>query len=1204
MKVAADANGEWAKFKEEMQRRFKLGDGVLTKEDLEMLRRDEFSTVGAFATAFEKMAKKVPGLAEEEQCATFLGHFKNWEGSSLTKKVASGKKRTWAAIKEGVMDGELDQVDIFQMRQARKKRKALDATTSDGRDFKKIVEDAVAQLDAAKEARRKTMAAPQTTMENMDDLMDKIRRYQGKLVDLCEEVKEWQGQRPQVFMYGSGPKSQGATASIPNVSVTGGTPRSGMSFRPPSRSGRAAQAIRTRARGPANPEPPAKDIPGSSGEKEVVEPSVNEEEEDNRLRNEEDEKVEQRAKKRGVKADTEKAPEQKKKKYTVRVEEGFDVEEIMDRILEGHNHLMNLKDVLASAPRLFVLRVDPTALAGSLKNYAPSYPTIARWLTYIWMIDFELERIPGNKNRADGLSRVDWGKNSEGVIQDTPPVDGFLDKEEDVRLYINSWSLAAEVARNAGQDQERGENVIYEGEDDDFEEGEIKEAFRAEEYDGVYLELGTLLSCEMRERDVSEKVLKMRLSFLVRDGHLFMKSKGRNPRRLVCGIDRQIDVMAALHDGTAGGHRSTDTTYLKIHELYYWDGMGKMINDYCKSCVPCQERSSLRPREPLHPRYIREVGAVVHLDLLVMSLGMGGFDACDNLSGFVDGRAIRTKTGETLARCIEEYYLRYPFVSRFVMGRGSEFTSAEVKALLKRWDKMARLRKEPLRVGDTMLLYDSSLEKQWSRKFDKWWLGPYKVARVGEYGAYQIEKIDGTAWRDWVSGSRLKKFVARDEEIRAEVRRKNLEELHRKVEQGERPVDLKDRKGKSVSSQQEEDPRLLSEALENFDRLMGAARGPEGPQQEMGVKLVFADLLILKGVMKEGFVVARASDQKIVERLTKVAQKVYCQGVEWEQEVKELKKNQERQDRELDAMKVELKKVWVGNEAIRQWEKRIKELEAKLEQRAPTTLVDWTEVQGFEMKRSPAEEAFRSQKEEEKGDLQGGEDVPLLDKQMLQPQKMHMKGKAKSEEFEWQMPSTVTLQQVRRGLDVTQQAEVVRDEGALPIDRMVAEGQMIQGSKVEAEQGMGQETCEDSTMPQGTPLVANLEEALGSWATGSGSAVRASGPVRQTEEIAAFPTPSETPQQEVTSEVTAVPSSVLSQEEEKTTQKKPGKCFYCKKGKHFSDDCPKFYEDEARGFVTRVSTGIWRDRNGNLVERSCDGGRMQLCGQIGEGMID
>ncbi|GBG44804.1 hypothetical protein CBR_g78272, partial [Chara braunii] len=486
-----------------------------------------------------------------------------------------------------------------------------------------------------------------------------------------------------------------------------------------------------------------------------------------------------------------------------------------------------------------------------------------------------------------------------------------------VYLLANAL-LQEEVARNVGQDQERGENVIYEGEDDDFEEGEIKEVFRAEEYDGVYLELGMFFSCEMRERDASEKVLKMRPSFLVRDGHLFMKSKGRNPRRVVCGIARQIDVMAALHDGTAGGHRSTDTTHATFP-----------IESFLKTWRRQDLESELTFEELLDLR-ARQIGAI---------------------EDRIEGAASKVA-----------------------------YNRAQDKF---RWDKMTRVRKESFRVGDTVLLYDSFLEKQWSRKLDKRWLGPYKVARVGEHGAYQIEEIDGTAWRDWVSGSRLKKFVARDE-----------------------------------------------------------------------------------------------------------------------------------------------------------------------------------------------------------------------------PQKMHMEGKAKSEEFEWQMSSTVTLQQVRRGLDVTQQAELVRDEGALPIDRMVAEGQMIQGSKVEAEQGIGQETCQDSTMPQGTPLVANFEEALGSWATWSGSAVRTSGPARQTEERAACPTPSETPQQEVTSEVTAISSSVLSQEEEKTTQKKPEKCLYCKKGKHFSDDCPKFYEDEARGFVTRVSTGIWRDRNGNLVERSCDGGRMQLYGQIGEVMID
>ncbi|GBG74896.1 hypothetical protein CBR_g19409 [Chara braunii] len=605
MKVAAGAGGEGAKFKAETQRRFKLGDGLLTKTDLEMLQRDEFSTVGAFATTFEKMAKKVPGLAEEEQCATFLRHFKNWEVSSLTKKAAPGKKLTWAAIKEGVMDGELDQVDIFQMRQARKKRKTLDATTSDGRDFKKMVEDAVAQLDAAKEARRKTMAAPQTQgkakkavvqekeeeEEEEEPEPQKLTKAQRKARNLaqggqgsergqipqavampppespsqaalvhygswpsCGHPSHWHGHCSYAPWPRSGPHGSCAEPSVSAAScgcpgpqvqqvsrpnpppnqpqqsapqgsqgnqgggrgqnqgwgrgrgnggrggngrgngggnasrggnegwtasgsqggqeggrgagrgrvdwrnaicwhcgqkghtikfyhvrrndedeglistnydgdmydkwgyhldpkIPGGTRKEALrraeAGEPPAppamfriwlekevrsnvrveevgenaeveqekkagttkiepiivesdneieedcwnRTGRAPHAVRTRAKRPVSPEEPAKDVPEPSGEKEVVDVPEGEDDEDDRLRKE-DEKAEQRAKKRRAKPDTDKAQEVKKKRYVVLVEEGFDVEEIMDRILEGHNHLMNLKDVLASAPRL------------------------------------------------------------------------------------------------------------------------------------------------------------------------------------------------------------------------------------------------------------------------------------------------------------------------------------------------------------------------------------------------------------------------------------------------------------------------------------------------------------------------------------------------------------------------------------------------------------------------------------------------------------------------------------------------------------------------------------------------------------------------------------------------------------------------------------------------------------------------------------
>ncbi|GBG70852.1 hypothetical protein CBR_g8152 [Chara braunii] len=283
---------------------------------------------------------------------------------------------------------------------------------------------------------------------------------------------------------------------------------------------------------------------------------------------------------------------------------------------------------------------------------------------------------------------------SHSLVEDTRTIEegpGQVERHEDLMggMYLLVNTLLQESLDQSGSLNSAGNvDEVPESQDDEFEEGEIKEAFRAEEYDGIYLELGLLLSCEMRLRDASDRAQRMLQCYLVRDDHLFVRREVGNPRRVVCGRNCQIDVVAALHDGIAGGHRGVQATYAKISELYYWDGMMDMVGKFCRSCVPCQEISRLSQGEPLHPRLEREVGAVVHLDLLFMPLGDQGynyiFDARDNLSDFVDGRAIRTKTGSVLVSCIEEYYLRYPFVKEFVMDRGSEFTCQEVQELLSR----------------------------------------------------------------------------------------------------------------------------------------------------------------------------------------------------------------------------------------------------------------------------------------------------------------------------------------------------------------------------------------------------------------------------------------------------------------------------------------------------------------------------------------
>jgi hypothetical protein len=59
-------------------------------------------------------------------------------------------------------------------------------------------------------------------------------------------------------------------------------------------------------------------------------------------------------------------------------------------------------------------------------------------------------------------------------------------------------------------------------------------------------------------------------------------------------------------------------------------------------------------------------------------------DARDNLSGFVEAKAIKKKTGRAIAEWVEDLYLRYPFIQRFVADNGKEFKCEEVMKTLER----------------------------------------------------------------------------------------------------------------------------------------------------------------------------------------------------------------------------------------------------------------------------------------------------------------------------------------------------------------------------------------------------------------------------------------------------------------------------------------------------------------------------------------
>ncbi|GBG86304.1 hypothetical protein CBR_g41298 [Chara braunii] len=79
-----------------------------------------------------------------------------------------------------------------------------------------------------------------------------------------------------------------------------------------------------------------------------------------------------------------------------------------------------------------------------------------------------------------------------------------------------------------------------------------------------------------------------------------------------------------------------------------------------------------------------------------------------------------------------------------------------------RWDKDVRIRKEKIKVGNMVLLYDVAFERTWTGKLANRWMGPYCVVGALSWGAYMIAELDGSKWKDPVAGARLKLFRSRE----------------------------------------------------------------------------------------------------------------------------------------------------------------------------------------------------------------------------------------------------------------------------------------------------------------------------------------------------------------------------------------------------------------------------------------------------------
>ena len=316
-----------------------------------------------------------------------------------------------------------------------------------------------------------------------------------------------------------------------------------------------------------------------------------------------------------------------------------------------------------------VLETDCLPLLGMVANCSTPDIAMLRWIAYIRSLNPILVHISGKKNSvADMLSRARYFCEEEMETQE-------IGEDEEGYGYVQ--------ATNGGNTSEQDQ------------------AFREDLYRDKLKDIGIYLSSMKRQEGWSDKVFKgirhQSYNYILRDSFLWKRPKRKDgvPLRVVDDEETKNRILKEFHDTLWAGHRGVWATYHKIKERYWWKGLYKDVEEFVASCIECQLQSKVRYRDELHPTYPLAMHFQWVIDLVAMPLGLWGMKylvlAREELSNYVEGRALRTKATEGVCRFIlEDIFSRYGSIGRMRADRG-ELDAAEARDFFERYSVRLKL---------------------------------------------------------------------------------------------------------------------------------------------------------------------------------------------------------------------------------------------------------------------------------------------------------------------------------------------------------------------------------------------------------------------------------------------------------------------------------------------------------------------------------
>ncbi|XP_066952537.1 uncharacterized protein [Macrobrachium rosenbergii] len=210
--------------------------------------------------------------------------------------------------------------------------------------------------------------------------------------------------------------------------------------------------------------------------------------------------------------------------------------------------------------------------------------------------------------------------------------------------------------------------------------------------------------CNIREYCKNDEVFTskngLQYKYLEVDGLIYRKILACNNKKLlnkVCLVvpKKFVNLVLQLsHDIPIAGHFSHRKTFVKINELFYWQGMTKDIYNYCKSCDRCQKTTShgrVKKAPLVKLPVISTPFYKVAIDIVgpIKPMSSEGHQyiltLIDYASGFPDAVPLKSITSVDIAEALVTIFSRVGIPREILSDRGPQFKSElmdQVHALL------------------------------------------------------------------------------------------------------------------------------------------------------------------------------------------------------------------------------------------------------------------------------------------------------------------------------------------------------------------------------------------------------------------------------------------------------------------------------------------------------------------------------------------